>query len=121
MGENKETHERPVCVRWRPAAVFYKTENKVQDVYDCADSWVPDLLQQVSEETYRNGAVSEEVRNHVAGQAFTFRQMGLSFRALAHKGGVTIQDIKAIEDEDIKRMKALENNGATSSNTERRT
>jgi hypothetical protein len=67
-----------------------------KEVWDCVDGWLPDLLVQVSQESYHAGAASEQVRNHVAGQSDAVRRMSLAMLGIARKQGVTGEDIKAI-------------------------
>lgn len=68
MGElpNKR---RPKCVAWKPVTqVLWEkgVEKGKVDTYDCAISWMPDLVVQVANEAYHGAAATEEVRNHVA-------------------------------------------------------
>jgi hypothetical protein len=101
--------EKPKCVKWR--GVFVNNPMsvpKMQEVFDCVDAWIPDLLQQVAEETYQGAAASEQTRNHVAGQAGVFKQMGMAFRAMARKNGVTPADVMELEREDAEARKLLE-------------
>jgi len=91
---------RPVCVRWRGVFVNDpRATPALQEVFDCVDAWQTDLLQQVAQEIYQGAAATEQVRNHVAGQAHTFKAMGLAFQGMARKSGVTLQDIQEIEKE----------------------
>jgi hypothetical protein len=98
MGED-DKHVRPRCSKWVGVFVNNKEKNQIEEVFDCNEQWIPELIQQVAEETYQGAAATEQVRNHVAGQAHTFKTMGLAFQGMARKSGVTLQDIQAIDKE----------------------
>ena len=99
---------RPTCAKWVGVFVDDKAKGKVEEVFNCLDQWTPDLLQHVAQEVCQGAAATEDARNHVAGQAGVFRSMSTAFRALARKGGVTQEDIKAIEADDAARTKEIE-------------
>lgn len=112
MGEDAVTKDRPVCVRWR--GVFLNNPQAtppIQEVFDCADGWMTDLIQQVAQEVYQGAAATEQARNHIAGQAGSFKRLSTAFVAMARRNGVTAQEIMEIEEEQEKKQKALENKG----------
>lgn len=110
MGEDKDGR-RPTCVKWRPVTVMIGGPmGTPKEVWDCADGWIPDLLVQAAQESYRAGAASEQVRNHVAGQAFHFQKMAVALVGVARKTGVTRQDALEIQ-EEFKQDRQLLDNG----------
>ncbi len=100
MGEDEKTKERPVCTAWRPVTVMVGGPNgKPQEVHDCTLGWLPDLMVQVSQESYSAGAATESARNHIAAQATSIRRMSMAMLGIARRQGVSKDDIKAIEAE----------------------
>jgi len=99
MGQD-EKHIRPRCAKWVGVFVNNKAKGQIEEVFDCNEQWTPELLQQVAEEVFQGAAATESARNHVAGQATTFKQMGMAFRAMARRSGVTVEDVRVIEAED---------------------
>lgn len=99
MGEGPDGR-RPVCIAWRPVTIMVGgPTGKPQESWDCTIGWLPDLLVQGAQESYKAGAASEEVRNHVAGQAHFFKQMAVATMAMARKNGVTRDEAAQISRE----------------------
>ncbi len=66
MGEsNDERKLKPTCVRW--VGVFLKRgiEAPIEEVFDCADRWGTDMMQQIAQEIYQGAVATEEVLNRV--------------------------------------------------------
>lgn len=60
-----EKKSKPTCVRW--VGVFVQPKDQpIKEIFDCADRWTPDLIQQVAQETYQGAVATEEVRNQMA-------------------------------------------------------
>ena len=99
MGEDKDGR-RPLCIAWRPVTLMVGGPHGTpKEAWDCTIGWLPDLIVQNSQESYRAGAASEGVRNHVAGQAHFFKQMAVATMAVARKSGVTREDAAQISQE----------------------
>jgi len=110
MGED-DNHVRPTCVRWRGVYTKDMRTMKEEVVMDCADAWLPDLIQQTAQEVFQGAVATEQARNHIAGQATSFRRMSDAFVALSRKSGVTADDVKQIQAEHAAEVKRLEQGG----------
>lgn len=62
---NDEKKMKPTCVRWVGIFVKRGIDAPVEEVFDCADRFHVDMLQQVAQETYQGAAATEEVRNRI--------------------------------------------------------
>ena len=99
MGQD-EKGMRPSCVRWRPVSVFKGVPPKQEEVWDCKDAWVPDLIVQNAQESYQVGAAVESARNIIAEQSTVLRNISLIFKAIAHKTGISRKDVATIIDQE---------------------
>lgn len=76
---------KPSCVRWVGVFVKRGVDAPMEEVFDCADRWHVDMLQQVAQEVYQGAAATEQVRNHVAGQTQASQVMIAFFQGIAKR------------------------------------
>lgn len=66
MGEDKKTHERPVCRFWTTITGKSPQEDKPVDKNDCAISWLPVVMLEQAKIESSTGAAVESLRNKVS-------------------------------------------------------